>query len=155
LKIVMRTVTVSGSAHYIGNSQAHRDYDFQTRAAGDWYDGSGMVHAVIWYPYGPSFDFPELGVGGRTAVAGPILRRPDPDAPYQWSAKYLDKWIIMEWSRNWVKMVTLDESGSRALAIADFLTEGLSRPTAVVQGPDGARELLASGTARDQRAPDA
>jgi len=154
-EIVKGPGTLHGWPHCIGNNQAYRDYDFQSRAAGDWYDCSGMVPAVIWYPYGPSFDFPELGVGGRTAVAGPILRRPDPDAPYQWSEKYLDKWIIMEWSRNWVKMVTLDESGSRALAIEDFLTEGLSRPTAMVQGPDGALYLLEYGTEWYKGNPDA
>ena len=28
--------------------------------------------AFIWYPYGPSHDFPEVGTGGRNAMAGPV-----------------------------------------------------------------------------------
>ena len=27
----------------------------------------------IWYPYGNSPDFPQMGTGGRTAMAGPDL----------------------------------------------------------------------------------
>lgn len=154
-EVVTRPGTVHGWPYCIGDNKPYREFDFASRASGAWFSCDGMIPAVIWYPYGPSNEFPQVGVGARTAVAGPILRRPSPDAPYQWSEKYLDKWLILEWSRNWIKMVTLSEDGTRALAIEDFLTEGLSRPAAMTQGPDGALYLLEYGTQWFSANPDA
>lgn len=154
-EIVTRPGTLHGWPHCIANNLPYQAYDFAGQAPGGFFDCREMIPAVIWYPYGPSRDFPQLGMGGRTAVAGPILRRPDPGAPYQWSPQYLDKWLILEWSRNWIKMVTLDEEGSRALAIEDFITTGLSRPAAMVQAPDGALYLLEYGTEWFRGNPDA
>src|SRR5687767_13492927 len=56
--------------------------------------------AFIWYPYGPSDEFPLLGSGGRTAMAGPVFYLDDfPSAVRPFPAYYDRKLLIYEWMR--------------------------------------------------------
>lgn len=129
----------------IGDNQAYEDWSFAAETSEGAFDCSDKTPAVIWYPYGPSEAFPELGVGGRNAQGGPILRNLE-GAEYRWSEDYVDKWLIYEWQRNFAKLVTLSEDGTEALAIEPFIDEGLIRPMDARQGPDGALYMLEYGT---------
>jgi cytochrome c len=74
-----------GWPYFIGNNLAYADYDYATGAVGPLFDAAAPVNAspnntgssvlpparsaFLWYPYGASAAFPELGEGGRTACA--------------------------------------------------------------------------------------
>ena len=73
---------------FVGNNSPYRQYDYATGKSGNLFDPEHPVNdsrnntgikdlppaqpAFIWYPYAASPDFPELGSGGRTAMAGPV-----------------------------------------------------------------------------------
>src|SRR5438067_8867821 len=71
--------------------------------------------AFIWYPYGPSAEFPIVGSGGRTAMAGPVYHRDDfANATRAFPAYYDGKLLIYEWMRGWIMAVTMDANGGLA-----------------------------------------
>ncbi|MDQ3459360.1 MAG: PKD domain-containing protein, partial [Deinococcota bacterium] len=168
--IVTEPGQVAGWPFCTGPAEPFVDYDFETEEGQGLFDCSEAIPAVIWYKYAETEQFPELGSGGRNAQAGPILREPEPDARYQWREEYLNKWFIYEWTRHFVKMVTLGENGGGDgtelpelhsyttigapgeygqvprpdVVIEDFI-EGLSRPMDLTQAPDGALYLLEYG----------
>jgi cytochrome c len=71
---------------FVGNNYAYRSYDYATGTSGPAFDQAKPVNnsrnntgikelppvapPFIWYPYGSSPDFPQLGSGGRNAMAG-------------------------------------------------------------------------------------
>ncbi|MBK9977335.1 MAG: PQQ-dependent sugar dehydrogenase [Gemmatimonadetes bacterium] len=71
-----------GWPHFVGDNKAYRDVDYATMHIGPPFDpqrphndspnNTGLTElppaqkAFIWYPYGPSGDFPLVGAGGRT-----------------------------------------------------------------------------------------
>src|SRR3954469_3620110 len=85
-----------GWPYFVGNNQAYYKttvIDSVTTQGGPQFDPAHPVNnspnntglnqlpparsAFIWYPYGPSPDFPIVGTGGRTAEAGPVFHRDD------------------------------------------------------------------------------
>ncbi len=148
---------------FVGDNKPYREYDFATGQSGDFYDPAAPVNnspnntgtqqlppaqpALIWYPYGGSTEFPQVGTGGRTAMAGPVYQY---ESGLASSAKlpdyYDDTLFIYEWSRNWVKEVKLDDSGE-ILAINDFMPGlELNRPMDMEVGPDGAIYMIEWGS---------
>ncbi|MDZ4779765.1 MAG: ThuA domain-containing protein [Planctomycetia bacterium] len=148
---------------FVGDNQAYREYDFATGVSGPAFNpaaplnnspnntGSQQLPAAqpawIWYPYGASTQFPELGSGGRTAMGGPTYHF---DAELESDRKlpgyYDDTVFIYEWSRNWIKEVKLDDAGN-VLAINPFLPSmDLRRPMDMTIGPDGAIYMIEWGT---------
>jgi hypothetical protein len=102
---------------------------------------------MIWYPYATSTQFPELGTGNRTIMAGPVYHF-DPllESPIKLPAYYDDTLFIYEWSRNWIKEVKLDANGN-ILKINPFAVNApLVRPMDMELGPDGALYVLEWGT---------
>lgn len=70
------------------------------------------VPAFIYYPYGPSEEFPLVGSSGRSATGGPVYRRADfPNAERPFPAYYEGKWLIIDFMRDWIMSVTMDENG--------------------------------------------
>ena len=114
--------------------------------------------ALIWYPYGPSKEFPQLGEGSRSAMAGPFY---DPDrlVPITNSALpeyYHGKWFIYEWGRSWIKTVTFDSSRTHITQIEDFLPDfPISKPIDFKIGRDGSIYLLEYGNDYFANNPDA
>jgi len=77
--------------------------------------------AYIWYPYGPSTDFPIVGTGGRTAEAGPVFYRDDfRNAARPFPQYYDGKLFIYEFMRHWIMAVSMDKSGD-LLSIEQFM----------------------------------
>ena len=68
--------------------------------------------AWIRYYYGPSEEYPELGVGGINPMAGPIFHFDQSNAiDTALPSYYNDKVMLYEWMRNWVQIITLDADG--------------------------------------------
>src|SRR5690606_10397295 len=67
--------------------------------------------AFIWYPYGASHDFPQVGTGGRNAMAGPVYYADQYPKETRLPEYYDGKVIIYEWIRGWIKAVTLLPNG--------------------------------------------
>ena len=104
--------------------------------------------AFIWYPYGPSAEFPIVGSGGRTAMAGPVFHRDDFGSaarPFpQW---YDGKLLIYEWMRGWIMDVTMAPNGD-LVSLERFMPgTKFSNPIDMQFGPDGDLYMLEYGTA--------
>jgi cytochrome c len=153
-----------GWPYCIADNQPYREWDFGTSTPGEFFDcengprndspfntGLDVVppakDAFLWYPYGPSPEFPEIPEGGgRTAYAGDVYHH-DPDllGDGQFPAYYDEAVFIMEWSRNWIGLLRLDENGDYE-SFERFMPETLFRsPHDMAFGPDGAMYLLEWG----------
>ncbi len=113
---------------FIGNNKPYHAFDFNSRVSGEAFNPKSPVNrspfntgsqalppaqpALIWYPYGHSEEFPVVGEGGRTAMAGPVFYT---DQYYKNDGRYPPyfegKLFIYEWMRGWIMSVTLDEKG--------------------------------------------
>jgi cytochrome c551/c552 len=156
---------------FVGDNYAYREYDYATGKSGAAFDPEHPINdsrnntglrelppaqpAFVWYPYGPSPDFPEVGTGGRNAMAGPVYytdlfpdstRLPD---------YYNGKLIEYEWMRGWMKAVTMLPNG-------DFdkfepFAPGVKMNSVIDMevGPDGKIYLLEYGTGWFTKNPDA
>ena len=104
--------------------------------------------AFIWYPYGPSAEFPLLGSGGRTAMAGPVFHRDDfGNAARPFPQWYDNKLLIYEWMRGWIIAVTMDAKGDLASMERFMPSYKFSNPIDMQFGPNGDLYLLEYGTA--------
>ncbi|MEM1357817.1 MAG: PQQ-dependent sugar dehydrogenase [Bacteroidota bacterium] len=163
-----------GWPYFVGDNYAYPKRDFATDEVGELYDPERPVNtspnntgarelppaqpAFIWYPYGPSEEFPVLGKGSRSAMAGPFYD-PAKLVPITNSALpeyYHGKWFIYEWARSWIKVVTLDSARREIVQIEDFLPSvKISKPIDFKVGPDGAIYLLEYGNDYFLNNPDA
>ena len=153
-----------GWPYFISDNKPYVEYDFATGTSGAPFNPAAPVNnspnntgphdlppargSMIWYPYDTSTNFPELGTGGRTAMAGPVYHYDaDDGSEMRLPAYYDDTLFIYEWSRNWIKEVKLDAAGN-VLKINPF-AEGLAfnRPMDMKIGPDGRMYLIEWGTA--------
>jgi cytochrome c len=103
--------------------------------------------AWIWYPDGPSQEFPQLGnAGGRAGMAGPVYHF-DAALPsaIKLPADYDNRVFIFDWVRNWIQTVRVSATGA-VLGIERFLPSfGFSSPIDLEVGPEGALYLLEWG----------
>lgn len=149
-----------GWPYIIADNKAYRDYDFDTGVSGPAFNPAAPVNdspnntgpqnlppaesAFIWYPYVASTEFPELGIGGRTAMAGPVYHfDPNLQSSYKLPAYHDDTLFIYDWSRTTFFEVKLDGNGD-VLKINPFLPETLNGVRAIdmEMGPDGALYIL-------------
>jgi cytochrome c len=104
--------------------------------------------AFIWYPYGPSAEFPMVGTGGRTAMAGPVYYRDDfQRAARPFPAYYDRKLLIYEWMRGWIMAVTLDANGDLASMERFMPSTKFANPMDMEFAPNGDLYVLEYGTA--------
>ena len=146
-----------------GNQFAYNDYDFATGTSGALFDCAAPVNDSpnntglrslpaaqapdVWYSYGESPEFPELGTGCGCPMAGPVYHY-DADlvSERKFPAYFDDTPFFFEWGRNFIKEFKLDDSGE-LLDILPFLpTETYLRPMDMTFGPDGAMYLLEWGS---------
>ena len=163
-----------GWPYFVGDNFAYRRRDFATDEVGAYYDPAAPRNesvyntgarelppaqpALIWYPYGPSREFPQLGQGSRSAMAGPFYdqRKLFPIAGKALPDYYDGKWFIYEWARSWIKVVTLDSARQEVVQIEDFLPDfPISKPIDFKIGRDGAIYLLEYGNDYFLNNPDA
>lgn len=150
-----------GWPFFIGNNYPYRDYDFVKEQKGELFDPLRPVNntqkntgkrelppaqgAFIWYPYDESAEFPQLGTGGRNAMAGPVYRMSDYPAETRLPAAYDGKFFIYEWMRDWIKMVNLDSAGNYAGMEPFMPSVKFSHPIDLEIGPDGRLYVLEYG----------
>ncbi len=103
--------------------------------------------AFIFYPYTESLEFPLVGVGGRTAMAGPTYYFNDFNSTSQVKfPKYYDgKLFIYDWARGWIMAVTLKPNGDFD-SMEPFMSHTVfSNPTDMQFGSDGSLYVLEYG----------
>jgi len=151
-----------GYPYVIGNNIPYRNYDYATGKVGEPFDPNHLVNesrnntglrdlppaqsAFIWYPYANSPEFPELGGGGRTAMAGPVYHSEDYAASTSKLPAYFNnKLFIYDFIRNWIKVVTMDAAGN-LISIEPFMNSTkFNSMIDMEMGPDGKLYILEYG----------
>ncbi len=158
-----------GWPYFAGDNQPYADFDFATEKIGPFFNPAQPVNesknntgsrelppaqpAFIWYSYDESKRFKYLGTGGKSPIAGPVFYadqyQPTPDwvtSPRKLPDYYDGKLFIAEWMRDWINVVTMDESG-QLTDIERFMPgTAFDHPVDLTFGPDGALYVLEYGT---------
>jgi glucose/arabinose dehydrogenase len=105
-----------------------------------------LVQPQIFYGYGDSPQFPELGSGGAAPMGGPVYRYdPSSTSTTKFPAYYDGVHFFYEWARNYVKEIHFDDSAG-LVKINPFLPGGnFNKPMDMRFGPDGSLYLLEWG----------
>ncbi len=147
---------------FIGNNKPYRAYNYETGESGAAFNAEKPINnsrnntgltelppaqgAYIYYPYVDSQEFPQVGSGGRNAMAGPTYYSdmyPDGGG----LSSYFDgKVIIYEWMRGWMMAVSLFEDGTFN-KMEPFASDiKLNNLIDMEMGPDGKVYLLEYGS---------
>jgi len=153
---------------FIGNNYPYKAFDFTNGANGDAFNSAKPINnspnntgltnlppaqpAFIWYPYGESKEFPQVGSGGRTAMAGPVLYT---QANSAYPIYYNGKLIIYEWVRGWIKAVTMNSAGDYLSMEPIMSNLSFAAPIDMELGPDGKIYVLEYGKGWFSKNPDA
>ncbi|WP_119080678.1 ThuA domain-containing protein [Chitinophaga alhagiae] len=150
-----------GWPYFVGNNYAYFQYDYATGVSGPVFNADGPVNhsrnntgikqlppaqpAFIWYPYAVSQDFPVLGTGGRTAMAGPVYHVKDYPEATRYPRYYDGKLFIYDWMRNWIMAVTMTKEGNLQ-TIEKFMPHvRFSNISDMEAGPDGQLYIVEYG----------
>ncbi len=146
---------------FIGKNYPYHSYDYYTGKSGPSFDPAKPINdsknntgvkelppvspPFIWYPYGISPDFPQMGTGGRTAMAGPIYYSDLYPGKNGLPDYYNGKVFIYEWMRNIIRAVSLQPNGD-FYKMEPFM-EGakFAAPVDIELGPDGHLYVLEYG----------
>jgi cytochrome c len=153
-----------GWPYCIADNKPYADYDWATGQAGERFDcangprndsafNTGLEtvpparDAFVWYPYGGSPDFPAIpGGGGRTALAGDVYHFDGASRANGKFPRYYDDGVfVMEWSRNFIGVLDLDENGEYAGFERFMPATQFRKPQDMEFGPDGNIYLLEWG----------
>ena len=160
-----------GWPYFVGDNKSYADFDFATNKSGPHFDPAAPVNespnntgtknlppaqkAMIWYPYDKSAEFPMLGTGSRSAMAGPFYYAADyANSSVKLPAYYTNKQFIYEWARNWIKVLTYADNGDLRQIESFMPTSFVSKPIDMKFGKDGAMYVLAYGANYFARNPD-
>jgi cytochrome c len=152
-----------GWPFFAGNNYAYRQYNYLTGVSGPAFDptkpenpspnNTGLTElppaqpAFIWYPYALSPEFPELGTGGRNAMAGPVYYSDLYSAATRYPDYYDGKLFIYDWIRGWIKVVSMQRDGDFEQMEPFMPHMVLHNNIDMEAGPDGRLYLLEYGTA--------
>ncbi|MEX2401018.1 MAG: PQQ-dependent sugar dehydrogenase [Rhodothermales bacterium] len=152
-----------GWPQFVGPNDAYRDRDPETDELLEWADPEHPINdsphntgiqelppaqgAWIWYMYGPSETFPELGVGGMSAAVGPVYHYDAETVdPHGLPEHFDERVFVYEFMRHWVMDVRLDADGNPA-ELTPFAPEFTNiRPIDLELGPDARLYMLEWGT---------
>ncbi len=149
----------------------YQDYDFATETAAGPFNCAAPVNdsayntgrrvlpkveqPEIYYGYGASEQFPELGVGGIGPMAGPAYDYSAKNkSRFKWPKSFEGKPLFYEWTRDYVKAISLTHGNVTAIedVAADIVFDN---PMDVEFGPDGALYVLEYGTGYFAELPEA
>lgn len=147
---------------FVGDNYAYHRYDYSTGESGEPFDPEQPVNrspnntgieelpparpAFIWYPYDASEEFPEVGSGGRNAMAGPVYYTDRYPGESRLPEYYDGKLFIYDWIRGWIKVVTMQPNGDFD-KMESFMPETeLNAPIDMEVGPDGRIYILEYGS---------
>lgn len=147
---------------FVGNNYAYNQFDYATATSGDFYQAAQPINnspnntgsqqlppaqpAFIWYPYGASPDFPQVGQGGRNAMTGPIYYTADFPKETRLPDYYNNKLFIYDWIRGWVKAVTMQPNGDFDKMEPFMEGTKFNAPIDMEVGPDGRLYVLEYGS---------
>jgi cytochrome c len=156
---------------FVGNNYAYREFDYGTGKSGEQFvaekplnnsrNNTGLQQlppakpAFIWYPYAESKDFPQVGTGGRNAMAGPVYYTEDFPKESRLPDYYDKKLFIYDWIRGWVKAVTMLDNGDFDKMEPFMSQTKLNAPIDMEVGPDGKLYILEYGSGWFSKNPDA
>lgn len=155
----------------IGDNYPYVHYNFATGESGAPYNPEHPVNdsrnndgldtlppaqpAFIWYPYAKSDEFPSLGDGGRTAMAGPVYYVNDYPRDTRFPDYYDGKFFFYDWIRDWIKVATMNKQGD-LLTIEPFMPNtDFHHISDMETGPDGRIYEVEYGTGWFTANPDA
>lgn len=160
-----------GWPYFVGDNYAYHIHDYSTDNNGAAFDPRHPVNesrnntglrdlppaqpAFIWYPYGPSPDFPEAGSGGRCAMAGPVFYSDLYPRTTRFPDYFNGKVFIYDFTRCWFKTVTLTENGDFDQMDPFMEHTKWNSPIDVEMGPDGKLYVLEYGSGWFSKNPDA
>ena len=150
-----------GWPYFVGNNYAYHIHDYATNANGPAFDPAHPVNdsrnntglrdlppaqpAFIWYPYAESPDFPDIGSGGRCAMAGPVFYSDLYPQATRMPDYYNGKVFIYDFTRCWFKAVTLLPNGDFDKMEPFMEHTKFNSPIDVEMGPDGKLYVLEYG----------
>lgn len=156
---------------FVGNNYPYHEYDYATGKSGPPFDPQHPVNdsknntglrdlppanpAFIWYPYGVSREFPQVGTGGRNAMAGPVYYTDMFPRETRLPDYYNGKLFIYDWVRNWIRVVTMLPNGDYDKMEPFMPHIHLANLIDMEVGPDGKLYLLEYGTGWFLKNPDA
>lgn len=156
---------------FVGDNYAYRAYDYSSGHSGQAFDPQRPVNhspnntgldvlppaqpAFIWYPYAASPDFPQVGSGGRNAMAGPVYYADMFPKATRYPEYYDGKLIIYDWIRGWVKAVTMLPNGDFDKMEPFMDGEFFANPIDMEVGKDGRLYILEYGEGWFTKNPDA
>jgi glucose/arabinose dehydrogenase/cytochrome c551/c552 len=159
-----------GWPYFVGDNYAYVEYDYATGKSGKPYDVTKPLNnsrnntglrelpsaepAFIWYPYGVSKDFPQLGTGGRNAMAGPVYYSDMFPKGSSYPSYYDGKLFIYDWVRGWIKVVTMRDNGDYDKMEPFMSTTKFNALIDMEVGPDGKLYVLEYGNGWFSKNPD-
>lgn len=152
-----------GWPFFVGDNKPYYQFDFTSGKSGALYNPEKPVNnsanntginqlppaqkAFIWYPYGESVEFPLVGAGGRSAMAGPVFYSDQfKNAKRAFPDYYDGKLLIYEWMRGWIMAVTMDEEGNFKSMERFMPSYKFSNPMDMEFGPEGDLYMLEYGS---------
>ncbi len=153
-----------GWPYFVGNNQAYFKWDFATNTAGAKFNPEAPINrspnntglnelpparsAMIWYPYAASKEFPELGQGGRSAMAGEFYTfDKGSESAIAFPEYYDGALFVFDWMRNWVLALRFDENENFQRSEPFMTANGdFRRPIDLAFGKDGVMYMLEYGS---------
>ena len=147
---------------FIGDNKPYVAYNYETGESGTAFDpekpinnsrnNTGLTElppaqpAYVFYPYANTSEFPQVGTGGRNAMAGPTYYSDLYANGGGLPAYYDGKVIIYDWMRGWMMAVHLFEDGSFN-KMEPFASDiNVNSLIDMEMGPDGRLYLLEYGS---------
>ncbi|MDC6355010.1 MULTISPECIES: ThuA domain-containing protein [unclassified Robiginitalea] len=147
---------------FIADNKAYVDYDYATGESGETFDPERPINdsenntglrelppaqpAMVYYHYGQSAEFPQVGSGGRNAMAGPAYYTDLYNGEGALPDYYDGKILVYDWMRGWMKSVELFEDGTFNKMVPFASDIQLNNLIDMEVGPDGRIYLLEYGT---------
>ncbi|MFI6938772.1 ThuA domain-containing protein [Streptomyces sp. NPDC050418] len=146
-----------------GNNQAYAPYNPDTEEVGAKFDCADPTNPSpnntglkdlpslqlpeVWYGYGTSAEFPEMGSGGSAPMSGPVYRYDAKSKSETKFPQYFDGAnFFYEWARNDIKEMRFDQD-EKLLKINDvFESFKFAKPMDMTFGPDGSLYVLEWGS---------
>ncbi|MEX0290800.1 MAG: ThuA domain-containing protein, partial [Flavobacteriaceae bacterium] len=113
---------------FIGDNKPYVDYDYETGESGITFDPEKPINdsknntglralpkampAYVFYPYVDTQDFPQVGAGGRNAMAGPVYYADLYPGNQNLPDYYDGKVLVYDWMRGWMKAISQFSDGS-------------------------------------------
>ncbi|SHK81245.1 cytochrome c [Reichenbachiella agariperforans] len=149
---------------FIGDNKPYADWNFVTNESEGTFDPKNPINtsryntgieklplpvpAMIYYPYSPSEEFPQLTNGGRTAMTGPVFYQEKGMDKKHGFPNYFDgRLFIYDWMRDWIFTIKVDSTGTPS-DFEPFTPSADYRNIIDMDfGPDGTLYMLEYGTA--------